>query len=1444
MGRSNDHFKDIMSLVSAIVFLGTPHHGSNLAKILNSLLAVSNPKQYVSDLAQASPMIEDINEQFRHFVTEVKIASFYESRYTSLGLKKMVIPFTNSTALCLLYQMIVEKQSAILGCSSEIAQPLDADHHQLCKFGDKNDSNYIMVKKTLASFLPSILGRGKGLVNFINVAKYPNSYPGNSTADMKADSMEKTSTLLAIQEAPEADLNFYSDRRMPETCSWILSYPAFTSWKDSTTVGHILWINGTAGSGKSILASFLVQHFQTEGFNCMYYFFRSGDKIQRSANTFLRSIAFQIAQKDSKYRAFLEELEGSGARFEKTELRLLWQKLFVPLSTKLNMLIPIYIIVDGLDESDAPQTLLMLLSHPTDIPLNFAIVSRSSSALSSGFDKFSNSRPVTRMSSEFNQDDISDFVKRELQMMHGNEMLRRDVTGEIIKRASGNFLWVHLVTQEILDCHTQGEIEQVLETIPNGMQPLYERIEDGMAKNLRPIDQKLARTLLSWAVCAQRPLSLEELAEAIEPTFPHIIDLKHTIGYICSSLLVVDRKSRVLLIHKTAREYLTKVSTGPLAIAPATSHNELFLRCISALCDPRLILQRRYSSIPSLVTYAARSWPFHLQAQAGDSETLTALMNFLQSTSILAWIQLLSTQDQLHILVQSSRSLSVFAERRRGFDASLAPNLRPLQALEAIDLWVTDLVKIVGKFGRNLLDLPNSIFKFIPPFCPTESIIHRQFGRRSTLLVSLSRHSNATWDDSLAKLFIGAASQTLRIMCIGRYFAILTTSDWVTLWNSATCQRSSEIIHGEHVITMCASNSGKLIATYGFRTTKVWDVSNGKEILSIPNPGQGKALGLRFSKNDGEIWVGSDDRKFWRISLSNADAGWQEFGPNLFSTEAALTGTKLNSPCSIAFNPDGTQIAVAFRGAPLTVWSVNQPELLARCRREWKDGGKANARPWTAADFVLWHPQSDEVLGIYQDSAVFKWHPLDETSQDLGIYASVINCSPDGDLFAASDMHGTIKIWKYYDFVLIYQLRCEYPVTDFTFSPDNRRLYDLRGSFCNVWEPNTLIRLSELESPGSENRSESGLTVTTSMSEAEVETVEPVSAVSVSPNGDIYCIGNTEGSVLVVHHEGYEVGELWSSPSFLPIENIVWGANGTRVAFRDLGGNVIVQDVEFFDRSPDKMGLSSHTVFKATVKDEIGSMNQLLLSPQCDLILIASPSSAQVWSVHTGLCTAKWRHEDNNAAFKWLNHPLNSSHLLAIEATKALSVSWQDLAQRDSFAFSIPKSHEPSKSSSTLDRIRKPSLPRSMSSDNINAEIGHAATTQDGLHVMIETAKFFQDHNKSERQLMFFYKADFKGTSSLISPRPIPTALFDQLQLPLGILSGERFIFLNNDNWLCSYRLDSEEGPAGVKRHFFLPRDWLNGECLELCQVTANGALVVPKGGDVAWIKSDLGVNW
>ena len=94
LGRFNDAFKDIVSSIAAMIFLGTPHHGSSLAKSLNRLLAASifgpSPKQYVADLDENSTAIEDLNEQFRNVPSEIQIASFYETRYTMMGAKKLV----------------------------------------------------------------------------------------------------------------------------------------------------------------------------------------------------------------------------------------------------------------------------------------------------------------------------------------------------------------------------------------------------------------------------------------------------------------------------------------------------------------------------------------------------------------------------------------------------------------------------------------------------------------------------------------------------------------------------------------------------------------------------------------------------------------------------------------------------------------------------------------------------------------------------------------------------------------------------------------------------------------------------------------------------------------------------------------------------------------------------------------------------------------------------------------------------------------------------------------------------------------------------------------------------------------------------------------------------------------------------------------------------------
>jgi hypothetical protein len=95
-GANNSDYKDIVSQVRAVIFLSTPHRGTNLADLLNRILSVSifshSPKQYINELKQNSSVIEDINEDFRGHASKLQIFSFYETLETPVGLKNVVSP--------------------------------------------------------------------------------------------------------------------------------------------------------------------------------------------------------------------------------------------------------------------------------------------------------------------------------------------------------------------------------------------------------------------------------------------------------------------------------------------------------------------------------------------------------------------------------------------------------------------------------------------------------------------------------------------------------------------------------------------------------------------------------------------------------------------------------------------------------------------------------------------------------------------------------------------------------------------------------------------------------------------------------------------------------------------------------------------------------------------------------------------------------------------------------------------------------------------------------------------------------------------------------------------------------------------------------------------------------------------------------------------------------
>ena len=92
-----------------------------------------------------------------------------------------------------------------------------------------------------------------------------------------------------------------------------------------------------------------------------------------------------------------------------------------------------------------------------------------------------------------------------------------------------------------------------------------------------------------------------------------------------------------------------------------------------------------------------------------------------------------------------------------------------------------------------------------------------------------------------------------------------------------------------------------------------------------------------------------------------------------------------------------------------------------------------------------------------------------------------------------------------------------------------------------------------------------------------------------------------------------------------------------------------------------------------------------------------------------------------------------------------------------------------------------------------------------------------------------------------LEPLQVSGTILNRIEVPLGILSGGRLVFLDKDLWMCTFRLDAVDFADGLKRHFFIPRDWASTEALDQCCILDDGTFLLPKDGEVAIITSGLG---
>ena len=1282
-----------------------------------------------------------------------------------------------------------------------------------------------------------------------------------------SDESQLVEKLFTNNQGLEDDFNFLQQCWMPGTCEWILSEPIFKLWLENASGSRIAWLNAPPASGKSVLSTYIVNYVRGLGHSCQYYLINFGDPTRRSPAALLRSIGLQMAEDIPAFRREMAKFSRDGVTLEKKDARFTWHKIFTTILSQMVLPTPLYWVIDALDESESPKVLLELLKSVSTFgtPVHVFITSRRTESLSLAFERLSVSVPVDKIQRDFHADitsDIQIYVENEVKFMRGTEDLKMQVTKSILSRADGNFLWVRLVLEEILGCHTQQAIMQTLEEIPAGMGALYQRMELTISNNSKKADQVLAKMLLTWIVCAHRLLTLEELSQALTPEFPEFLDLKRTIQDVCGQFVVVDHSSHVAMVHKTARDYLTQTPGLCFFIDEKKSHAELFSKTISFLLRPdlRSKLGRNQQAVrsaePFLLYAAASSLTHHLRQAGTTSEgMMNQLVKFLKGPSVLTWIHSLALFSQLEVLVTTARVLNWFSGLNRKLNIEKNPLLHRLQDLELFDLWATDFVKIVAKFGRHLLDDPTAIYKIVPPLCPRNSILSRQFGRNEASTISISGISHAAWNDCLARISLQNGAKAWKVACAGRHIAVSSSTGSIILWDSVSFEETCTLRHAELVTNICLNSTCDRLVSYGFRTTKIWAIPSGQLIADVANPTDSKALAITFAGNDTKILVASDDKVVRHLYINAVRGGWHNPEPDLLCENSPVEGGFITSPSFMAFNADATQIAVAYRGYPLSVWATNEHRLLGRCKRVVKHRAD-HARPsvsWMAVDRVAWSPVADQLVGLYKDGCVFKWSPSEDENQEAHAMANEIQVSPDGKLFLTSDSNGTVKVWNFAYFTVIYQLSSENLVNDLAFSPDCKRFYDLRGSSVNAWEPNCLFRFSDNGEAASDTASDYQTSTSVShISEAWVVSIDPISTLAAAPGSRLYCVSHENGTVDLFDKTEGHLLVLSESAAFLATEHLTWSEDGSHVAAADLGGNVTVRRLNAQAGRTETTEFEVQSLLTANSKAAVGGIHQILLNRDSTKLLVVSQDAGQIWSVKTRSVVSSGVLEKAETR-RWLNLPGQRDLLLGVGPRDLKIIQWEDLAGVVSLEYREDWFHFGGRSSFDADEITKTSMGQLSLNPNIGCEetvyVNKAMLTQDGKYLLVQICNLVTQGRSTKRLVAFetslLARSHHTYSPALLDCLDISNEVMTRIEVPLGVLPGKTLVFLDKNLWMCTLKMNSTRQPSDLKRHYFIPRDWASTESLEQCCMLQDGTFLCPKDGEVAVITSSLGaVSW
>ena len=391
---------------------------------------------------------------------------------------------------------------------------------------------------------------------------------------------------------------------------WLWDEDDETGFLDWLRCGKgLFWITGKPGSGKStLMKSILKTPRQAAEQYCApgsetedplgkliiiaHFFDHNGSNLARSVGGLLRSLLHQILQKiPSSFRAILPRYEEK----RRTESQISWheaelKEIFLAI-LKSTSQIAILILVDALDEHDGDDMdiaeVITHMASNASAYLKLCVASRPYPDFMYQFQHTSNFRLEKHTSG-----DIQAYVSKKFNAAVWFEPEHNILVRDLLKKAQGVFLWVKVVSNDILRGYRRFEnikrLRERLTHMPTDLMDVYFRILDCLEEN----DQELVRRILLAIQHAKSSLWIWDLdylvAQSYDPPRPCGTLSEARVIAVCYGLLELEgdqddlRNHKIIPAHETVSMFAKYLC--PESALPRPLSSPQFLEHLLQIC--------------------------------------------------------------------------------------------------------------------------------------------------------------------------------------------------------------------------------------------------------------------------------------------------------------------------------------------------------------------------------------------------------------------------------------------------------------------------------------------------------------------------------------------------------------------------------------------------------------------------------------------------------------------------------------------------------------------------------------------------------------------------------------------------------------------------------------------------------------------------------------------